>query len=121
MELEQRPEKLGAFIDDKVAFYEEAMTRSTAFIEEKMEAFLKKSGKDIPNFREKERRRLATYKLGDVQTEGDTAEGKISLELTIGRPIESSVHFRQINGQWYMYKLDFAERKEIREKRKSQE
>ena len=98
----QQRETLTDAIDDKLTFFVERRVQMEESFTERREALYSRTAAEFLKRREEDRRVRAAAKLGDVQIEGDMAKTTFSYNLR-GSPVEHTVHFRQVNGQWYIY------------------
>ena len=108
--MEQHQQKLVAAIKDRSAFFVEM----TELLEKKGDEWAKNMPGASSLMRAAERSRAeaekarAEAKLVDVEISGDTAQGKQQIRFrdrTMGLP----VHFRRIDGRWYMHQPSVAE------------
>lgn len=108
--MEQHQQKLAAAIKDHSAFFVEV----TEVLETKGDEWAKSMPGMSSSIRSAERNRAeaekaqAEAKLVDVQISGDTAQGKQQIRWR-NRTFDQPVHFRKVDGRWYLHQPSLAE------------
>jgi hypothetical protein len=97
--------QLAAEIQDNQAFYVEMQTAIQKVQEERLENASAQMRAEAGRLKPDAEKALTEAKLVDLQIDGDSAQGNQSMTLH-GSTIKLPVHFRRIDGRWYVHAPD---------------
>jgi hypothetical protein len=100
----QKSKALAAAVDDKPAFFVEAMKLQEKLQEELLNK-MKMPGMDLGKLKEAGMKAQANAKLVDVQIDGETAQGQQAMSMG-GREVKMPLEFKKIDGSWLLHKSE---------------
>jgi hypothetical protein len=110
-QMEQKQLAVAATVRDKAGFFAEAMAitdEAGSQAMEKVPGMTADVRGKIAEAKEQARLSLSTAKLSDVRIDGDKAQGTKTMTSS-GRTETMPVHFRKIDGKWYIHQPPFSE------------
>jgi hypothetical protein len=102
---EKLQQQLAAAIKDKQAFYVEMKTGIEKVKEERQKNASAQMWAEAAQLQADAEKAHTEAKLGDLQIDGDSAQANKTMTLQ-GTTINLPVHFRRIDGRWYMHVPD---------------